>query len=125
MPAQWSSWKKQWRPSEGNDEKFLEKTAQETLCAHLDSMTQRTGIAALDDTPSVWQTNWTFASIMPGPHLTTAGKLWLKLMLQDVSGRVEARMGEKVALELSSHTNKKTSYTHSKRAMQCSQRSFQ
>ena len=97
---------KQWRSSEGNDAQFLEKTAQETLCAHLDSMTQRTGIAALDDTPSVWQTNWTFASIMPGPHLTTAGKLWLKLMLQDVSGRVEVRMGEKVALELSSHANK-------------------
>ena len=70
-------------------------------------MSKRTGVAALDDKTSVWQTNWTFNSIIPGSHLTTTGdKLWLNIMCQDVSGRVEARMNEKIALEVSGRSSK-------------------
>ena len=70
-------------------------------------MTKCTGIAALDDKASLWQANWVFHSIMPGSHLTTAGdKPWLNIMCQDVSGRVEARMNQKTALEVSGRSNK-------------------
>ena len=41
-------------------------------------------------------------------HNTTDNgeKLWLKVMCQDVSGRFEGRMGEKVALEVTGKTSK-------------------
>ena len=90
---------KQWSPDGG--ENLQNVNGQETLCAHLDAMSQRTGIAELDGKATVWQCNWTNLTILPGSHLTEKGdKLWLKVLCQDVSGRVEARMGEKVALEL-------------------------
>ena len=87
---------------------YLQNTnGQETLCAHLAVSSKRTGIAALDNTTSVWQVSWVFHTIIPGSHLTTAGdKLWLNIMCQDVSGRVEARMSQKIALEVSGHATK-------------------
>ena len=91
--------KKEWTPDGG--ENLQNVNGQETLCAHLDAMSQRTGVAELDGKATVWQCNWTNLTILPGSHLTEKGdKLWLKVLCQDVSGRVEARMGEKVALEL-------------------------
>ena len=70
-------------------------------------MSKRTSLAVLDDKTSVWQANWVFTCLMPGKHFTTAGdKLWVHIMCQDVSVRVEARMGEKIALELSGFANK-------------------
>ena len=96
---------KQWSANGG--ENLQDVTGQETLCAHLDAMSQRTGVLGLDTCTTVWHINWCFITILPGSHLTDNGdKLWLKVMCQDVSGRVEARMGEKVALEVSGRDNK-------------------
>ena len=91
----------------GEYSKLIQEEGQETFCAHLAELRQRTGLAALDDTTTVWQTNWIFHTIMPGTHLTKAGdKLWLNIMCQDVSGRVEVQMNEKVALEVSGRDTK-------------------
>ena len=90
-----------------NDEDLENTNGQETLCAHLHTMSKRTGIALLDDKTSVWQVNWVFPTLMPGSHLTKAGdKLWLSIMCQDVSGRTEVRMNEKIALEISGRSTK-------------------
>ena len=84
---------KQWTPDGG--ENLQNVNGQETLCAHLDAMSQRTGVAELDGKATVWQCNWTFITLIQGTHLTEKGdKLWLKVLCQDVSGRVEARMAE-------------------------------
>ena len=96
-----------WCPEGSFDEDLQNTTGQETLCAHLDTMSKRTGIAELDDNTSVWQANWVFLSLMPGSLLTKAGdKLWLNIMCQDVSGRTEARMNDKIVLEVSGHASK-------------------
>ena len=90
-----------WTP-EGDQESLQGIDGQETLCAHLGEMSKLTGVPSLDGKPSVWQVNWAFSSVVPGTHVTSTGdKLWLNLVVQDVSGRFEARMPEKVALELS------------------------
>ena len=81
--------------------------AQETLCAHLADMAKKTGLTPLDAGTTVWQTNWTFPTIMPGSHLTDCGKrLWMQVLLEDVSGQVPVRMNERVALKLTNRDNK-------------------
>jgi hypothetical protein len=97
---------KDWVPD--NDYESLQDTVgQETLCAHLAEMKKVTGIPALDNHPSVWQVNYGFLEIIPGTHLTNNGdKLWLHIMVVDVSGRVETRMNEKVALTVSGLANR-------------------
>lgn len=101
---------KKWTPEDGDgpsDDKLNELDAQETFCAHLTDMCKVTGIASIDDKPTVWQTNWVFVTIVPGNILTTAGdKIWLTVKLEDVSGQVMVRMNQKVAFELSSYNDK-------------------
>ena len=94
-----------WTPEDrdgAGDESLNDQEGQDTFCALLNDMSTPTGIASLDDKPSVWQLNWAFATIVPGNILTSKGdKIWLKIMLRDISGSVEVRMNEKHALELS------------------------
>ena len=45
---------------EGLNEALIAEPGQETFCAHLADMSKPTGISALDDKPTVWQTNWVF-----------------------------------------------------------------
>ena len=97
---------KKWSP-DANDGEWRNSLGQETLCAHLETMSKRTGLAALDEKTSVWQANWVFPCLMHGTHVTTAGdKLWVHILCQDVSGRVEARMNEKIALAISGRASK-------------------
>ena len=96
-----------WCPDGSPDEDLQNTNGQETLCAHLDTMSRRTRISALDGKTTVWQANWVFPTLMPGSHVTTKGdKLWLNIMCQDVSGQTETRMNEKTALEVSGLPNK-------------------
>ena len=50
---------KKWSPEGKYDENLQDTNGQETLRAHLATMSRRTGLAALDDgdKPLVWQTN--------------------------------------------------------------------
>ena len=69
-------------------------------------MTKRTGIAALDNKPTVWQINWVFPVIELGNMLTDKGdRLWLTVALEDLTGRTTATRNEKTALSFSGRTD--------------------
>ena len=70
-------------------------------------MSKRTGIAALDNKPTVWQINWVFPVIELGNMLTDKGdRLWLTVALEDLTGRTTATMNGNIALSLSGRTDK-------------------
>ena len=82
---------------EGSDETCLALEGTETLCAHLADMAKPTGIPALDENATVWQLNWVFSTIEPGPMVNDKGRLWLTVVLQDITGQAVVTMGEKMA----------------------------
>ena len=86
---------------EGLDEELIGEPGQETFCAHLADMSKPTGISALDDKPTVWQTNWVFPTLEPGTMLNDKGRLWLTVTLEDLTGQTTVTMDEKTALSLS------------------------
>jgi len=86
---------------EGLDEELIGEPGQETFCAHLADMSKPTGISALDDKPTVWQTNWVFPTLEPGTMLNNKGRLWLTVTLEDLTGQTTVTMDEKTALSLS------------------------
>ena len=71
---------------EASNETFVGQPGQETFCAHLADMAKPTGISALDDKPTLWQANWIFPTIEPGTMTNDKGKLWLTVILQDLTG---------------------------------------
>jgi hypothetical protein len=90
-----------------NDEELNKVPGQETFCCHISDMSKKTGITAIDDGPTVWQINWVFATLDPQQMLTEAGdRLWLRLVLSDLTGQASVQMGEKIALALSGRDSK-------------------
>ena len=94
-----------WEPSQ---ESFVGKPAAETFCAHLADMAKPTGIQALDDKPTLWQTNWSFGTIQQGSMLNEKGQIWLNLILQDLTGQTKVTLDEKAALSLSGGLTKES-----------------
>ena len=94
---------KQWDQA---DENLIGEPGQETFCAHLADMAKPTGISALDDKTTLWQTNWVFPTLEPGNMLNGKGNLWLTVTLEDLTGQMAVNMDEKTALSLSGRGNK-------------------
>ena len=91
---------------ESPDESFVGQQGQETFCAHLADIGKPTGISALDDKPTLWQTNRVFPTLEPGTMTNEKGNLWLQVSLQDLTGQTIVTMDEKTALCLSSKPDK-------------------
>ena len=91
---------------ESPDDSFVGQQGQETFCAHLADMGKPTGISALDDKPTLWQTNWVFPTLEPGTMTNEKGKLWLTVSLEDLTGQTTVTMDEKTALSLSGSLDK-------------------
>ena len=93
---------------ESSAETYVGQPAQETFCAHLADMAKPTGISALDAQPTLWQTNWVFPTLHAGTMVNEKGKLWLNVILEDLTGQVTVTMDEKTALSLSERVDKDT-----------------
>ena len=94
---------RKWEPS---NETFVGEPGKETFCAHLADMAKPTGISALDDKPTLWQTNWVFPTLEPGTIINERGSLWLTVALEDLTGQTAVTMDEKTARSLSGHEDR-------------------
>ena len=94
---------RKWEPS---NETFVGEPGKETFYAHLADMAKPTGISALDDKPTLWQTNWVFPTLEPGTMINERGSLWLTVTLEDLTGQTAVTLDEKTALSLSGHEDR-------------------
>jgi len=95
------------QPLEESEDSHAQSEGTETFCSHLSQMSHTTGLDILDGEVTVWQCNWTFPSVVGKDVLRKDGaKLWMYVLLEDTSGAVTVRMGEKAALELSGLSTK-------------------
>ena len=88
---------------------FADQFGTETTCALFGTILGRTSLKVIENENTIWQTNWCRVHLPEkGAQLTThdAARLWMRVKVEDETGRFHLYMTEEAALALAGVDNK-------------------